>query len=332
MLNSVRPLRFVFLALTLAAAGCHAQTATRVTVHDATKISAELARRIEVMIRSKSDLPPEYVISIGDPVDSGIPGFHQIAVTFTAEGKTSRPLTFLLSDDGKTLAQFNKFDISEDPKLKVSPAGRPPRGGPEDAPVTIVVFDDLECPYCAKMHAQMFPALLQRYKDQVRVVYRDFPLDFHPWAMHAAVDANCLASVSPAAYWSYVDTIHALAAQMGGGDDKTAAKAKESLDKIALDEGGKQKVNLDELNACIQKQDETKIKISVKEGEALGVDGTPALFINGERLSGAEPMELVYRMVDGALVAEGKTPPPPPPPAVASPQSAASAPAAKPGD
>ena len=58
----------------------------------------------------------------------------------------------------------------------MSSAGRPARGGPANAPVMIVGYDDLECPYCAQMNAEIFPALLDRYKDQVRVVYRDFPL------------------------------------------------------------------------------------------------------------------------------------------------------------
>ena len=58
-------------------------------------------------------------------------------------------------------------------------------------------FDDLECPYCAKIHSALFPATLDRYKDLVRVVYKDYPLvEIHPWAMHAAVNSNCLAEQS----------------------------------------------------------------------------------------------------------------------------------------
>ena len=56
-----------------------------------------------------------------------------------------------------------------------------------DHDLDAVGFDDLECPYCAKMHQQLFPALTQRYKDQIHIVYRDFPLDQHPWAMRAAI-------------------------------------------------------------------------------------------------------------------------------------------------
>lgn len=298
----------------LATAGCHAQTPPA----GGGALPPELARRVEILIRSKANLPPNYDVVIGPRTRSDVPGYDEIMVLFTSEGKTSKPMSFLLSTDGKTVAQFSKFDISQDPKNLVSPAGRPARGGPANAPVMIVGFDDLECPFCAKMHAQLFPALLERYKDQVRIVYRDFPLDQHPWAVRAAVDANCLASQSGPGYWSLVDYIHAHAADMGG-TEKTLAKANETLDTLTKEEGKRQNVNATTLNACIEKQDDTAVKASIKTATDLGVDSTPALFINGERLEGAVPMEFVYRMIDKALVASGQTPPPPVTPA---PQSA----------
>jgi protein-disulfide isomerase len=321
----LKPFRAIIFAFALAALGCHAQTA----VEASGKLSPELTRRIEVLIRSKSSVPPDFDMQIGPRTKSDVPGFDQISVTFTADGKSSKPLTFLLSNDGNTLAQFNKYDISKDPKLLVSGDGRPGRGGPANAPVLIVGFDDLECPFCAKMHEQLFPALLERYKDQVHIVYRDFPLDQHPWAVRAAIDTNCVGAQSPVGYWNLVDYIHAHAAQIGG-DEKSLAKANDTLDSLAREEGKRQKLNADALNACIAKQDDTAIKASTKLGESLGVDSTPALFINGEKLEGALPLEYVYRMIDNALIASGQTPPPPPPtpPVPAKPQT----PAAKPGN
>jgi protein-disulfide isomerase len=292
----------------LAAAGCHAQPPA------GGKLPPELARRVEILIRSKTNLPPNYDVVLGQRTHSDVPGFDEIMVLFSADGKTSKPMTFLLSTDGKTLAQFSKFDISKDPKTLVSDAGRPSRGGPPNAPVVIVAFDDLECPYCSKMHAQLFPALLDRYKDQVRIVYRDFPLDQHPWATRAAIDANCLAAQSVPGYWNLVDYIHAHAADMGG-TEKTLAKANETLDTLTKEEGKRQKVNETTLNACIEKQDDTTVKASIKAGSDLGVEATPALYINGERLEGAVPVEFVYRMIDNALIAAGQTPPPPVAPA-----------------
>jgi protein-disulfide isomerase len=312
VLNVVKRLRALVFAVSIAALGCHAQTPAHAAAEGAgANVSPELARRIEVMIRSRSDVPPQYVISIGDRKKSEVPGYDQVTVSFRADGNTSKPLTFLVSTDGKTLAQFNKFDISADPKDKVSGAGRPGRGGGEDAPVLIVGFDDLECPFCARFHAALFPAILDRYKDQVRVVYLDFPLtDIHPWAMHAAVDANCLAPASVAGYWNFVDYVHAHASEIGG-EEHSAAKASATLDKLAQDEGTRQKVNPADLEACIKKQDDTKVKASMKVGDALGLTGTPATFINGEKVDGVTPMENIFRMVDGALTAAGRTPPPP---------------------
>jgi protein-disulfide isomerase len=320
----VKPFRALIFAFTLAVLGCHAQAPTEAS----TKLSPELTRRVEVLIRSKSSVPADYDIHIGPRTKSEVPGFDEITVTFTADGKTSKPVTFLLSTDGKTLAQLNKYDISKDPKLLVSGDGRPARGGPANAPVLIVGFDDLECPYCARMHQQLFPALTERYKDQIHIVYRDFPLDIHPWAMRAAIDTNCVGAQSPAGYWNLVDYIHAHAAEMGGAE-KSLSKANDMLDSLTRDEGKRQKLNPDTLNACIAKQDDAAIKASVKLGESLGVDATPALFINGEKVEGALPLEYVYRMIDNALIASGQTPPPPPAPLQTQPQNP---PATKPGN
>lgn len=308
MLNVARLFRPFLFALMLTAAGCHAQSSSV-----GEKLSPEQARRVEILLRSKANLPPYYDISVGPRTASNMPGFDEIMVSFSAEGKTTKPMTFLLSKDGNTLAQLNKFDISKDPKTLVSADGRPARGGPANAPVVIVGFDDLECPYCARMHAQLFPALMLRYKDQVRIVYRDFPLaEIHPWAMRAAINTNCLAAQSQEGYWNLVDYIHAHASEMGGSE-KTLAKANETLDTLTREEGKRQKVNETTLNACIEKQDDSAVKASVKMASDLGVEATPALYINGERLEGAFPIEYVYRMIDNALVAAGQTPPPPVP-------------------
>ena len=340
VLNGVRPLRYLALIALAAALGCHAQTSVQMVppaagtqaVQVGVKLSPEMARRVEVAIRNRSQaVTPAYAISIGEPTKSEIAGYDQVIVTFTADGNQSKTAPFLLSTDGKTLAQFNKYDLSQDPREMVSAAGRPARGGAENAPVLVVGYDDLECPFCAQMNAEIFPAILDRYKDQVRVVYRDFPLyDIHPWAMHAAIDANCLGAASTAGYWNFIDYVHAHADEMAGAE-KTSVKADATLDKLALDEGARQKVDAAELAACVQKQDDSRVKASVQEAEAdpLRVDSTPVLFINGEKVEGLVPIETIYRMIDGALIAAGKTPPPPvsPPPA---PPTAKPAPVASP--
>jgi protein-disulfide isomerase len=324
-----RPL--LAIALLTASLGCHGQVPAKAS---GTTISPELYRRIEIMVRQRAKVPPNYTIEIGPRVASDVAGYDRVDVTFAETGNKSKPIPFLISTDGKTLAQFNKFDIAKDPKTVISGVGRPARGGPAKAPVQIVGFDDLECPYCARMHAQIFPALTERYGDKVRFTYLDFPISQHPWAMRAAIDVNCVGDQNPEGYWNLVDYIHAHASELGGAEHNLQ-KANDTLDQLALDEAKKDKLKEPEVQACVKKQDPTRVKASLKTGEELEVEATPDLFINGEKFEGAYPLQDLFRFIDAALVAEGETPPPPyVPPAPVTPVAPATttAPAAKPAN
>lgn len=319
-----RRLSTLLAALLLSPLGCHSQA---ISASVSARLTPELARRIEVLIRARGSVPPDFTVSMGQPTPSDVPGFQQVAILFTnPDGSPSKPVNFLVSNDGKTLAQFSRYDISADPRLAIADGGRPARGGPETAPVTIVGFDDLECPFCAKLHAQIFPALLQRYGSSVHFVYRDYPLPNHPWAMRAAIDVNCLGQQSTTGYWNLVDHIHAHAGELGGAE-KSLEVANHTLDTLTLDEGTLQHADATRLNACIQKQDPATVQASVREGEALGLNSTPTLFINGEKFEGAYPSNDLFRMIDGALIAQGKTPPPAPATLAAAPYTAAAKPA-----
>jgi protein-disulfide isomerase len=303
------------LLISLATAGCHAQ------VPASTTISPELARRIALTIRSRAQLPFTYDVKVTDRRPAKEPGWDEVTVLMMEDGKPAHPMTFLLSKDNKTLAQMNTFDMSKDPRTLVSDAGRPARGGSEKAPVTIVVYDDLECPFCARMHTQMFPAVLKRYGDKVRIAYKDYPLQqIHPWATHAAIDADCLAKQSQVGYWNLVDTLHNSLDGIGldpsapptadKQPQKTLPAAFSQIDKATFDEGKKQKVDEAKLAACVKKQDDAPVKTTLAEGDVLGVNGVPAVFVNGQIITGAVPIEYVYRAVDEALIAQGLTPPP----------------------
>lgn len=294
--------RFLLCCLLVAASsGCRAQSAPA---------DAQLNRRIEVLVRAQMQVPPEYSVSIGARAKSAFTGYDTVPITFAVPSKpTAKPVTvdFLLSEDGKTLARLQKFDLTKDPN-SAQLANRPVRGS-EQAKVTIVNFDDLECPYCARMHQQLFPETLDHYKGLIKVVYKDDPLvEIHPWAMHAAVDANCLAAQNGKAYWSYVDYVHSHGEEISGVDHD-AAKAGAALDRVAREQGAKEKVDSATLDACLQKQDTGAVRASMKEADGLNIDGTPTLFINGERVSGAQPVEQVWAAIDRALAAEGEKPP-----------------------
>ncbi len=104
---------------------------------------------------------------------------------------------------------------------------------------------------------------------------------------------NCLGAQNSEGYWKLVDYVHAHAPEIGG-DERAVAKANAQLDSLTVDEGKRQKVDATVLNACIAKQDDTAVQASMKDGESLGVRATPALFINGEKVEGALPLEYVY--------------------------------------
>jgi protein-disulfide isomerase len=160
------------------------------------------------------------------------------------------------------------------------------------------------------MHQQLFPATQDRYKGLVKFIYKDYPLvEIHPWAMHAAVDSGCLAEQNSDAYWTFVDYLHAHGDEIKGAPHDASDPLK-TLDKIARAEGERSKLDLAKLDACIAKQDETPIRASMKQGDSLGVNGTPTLFINGERISGALPEGELWIAIDRALKEAGVPPPP----------------------
>jgi protein-disulfide isomerase len=270
--------------------------------------NASVERRIEVLVRSQFNVPSNYDVSLGGKTKSDIPGFDNLPVTFSHNGKQTT-VTFLLSKDGNTLARLEKFDISKDPQSVYSVDRRPMRGNP-NAKVTVVNYDDLECPYCARMHEELFPATLNHYKDLVRFVYKDFPLvEIHPWAMHAAVDANCLGEQNGDAYWQFVDYTHSNGHEIDGNHDD-AKQSFAALDGQARAIGKKAGLNDTKLDACVAKQDESAVRASMREGEKLGIDGTPQVFVDGERIAaGAQPTSAVWDAIDRALKADGITPP-----------------------
>jgi protein-disulfide isomerase len=286
------------------AVGCKAQTTASASTE------AETNRRIEVMVRSQFNVPQDYNVVVGTRKPSKIAGYDTLPITLS-RGSKSKEVEFMISTDGKTLARLETYDLTKDPASSIDVEGRPIRGNP-NAKVTVVNFDDLECPYCARMHTSLFPSTLDRYKDKVRFIYKDDPLvEIHPWAMHAAVDANCIADQSGDVYWNYVDYVHAHGHDITG-EDRNLTKSFETLDRVARQEATLAKLDQSKLDACITKQDETKVRASSKLAESLGIDGTPALFIDGERIVGAVPEEQVWLVIDRALRAKGVEPPPAP--------------------
>ncbi len=271
---------------------------------------SNITRVIERHVRAHYSLPPNVQLMIGPLRSSEFPNYDALTVTFSANGK-KQEFEFLLSRDHKTLVRLTKLDLGNDPYAdlmkKIDTTGRPTRGN-KDAKVTVVNYDDFECPFCSRMHSTLFPGLFKEYGDRVLFIYKDYPLEeIHPWAIHAAVNANCLASQNADAYWDYADYLHgnqhAISAEKGR-DGQNA-----ELDKLATLQGEKHNLDVPKLQACVKAQDEKPVRASMHEGENVGVDATPTMFINGQKLDGAVPADEVRAALDQALKDAGVTPP-----------------------
>jgi protein-disulfide isomerase len=283
------------------AAGCKAQSSAVGTENPA------LNRHIEIMVRSNFNVPQDIDVTIGARKPSQIPGYDALPVTLS-HGAKQTVIDFLISKDNQTLAKLDTFSLAKDPVLSIDVAGRPVRGNPA-AKVTVINYDDLECPYCARMHQTLFPSTMEHYTGLVRFVYKDDPLvEIHPWAMRAAVDANCLGAQNPDAYWTYVDYLHSHGQEVNG-ETRDAAKSFAALDRIARQQATLAKLDAPKLEACLAKQDETQVQASSKEAESIGVEGTPALFVEGERISGVVSEAQLWKVIDRALRAAGVEPP-----------------------
>lgn len=296
-------LRRSLIAILLLCLGCTAQSS-----------APELNQRIERQVRTHFSVPPTVQVTVGPRTASTeFPNFDQVNVTF-ARGERKQVEGFLVSKDGKTLLRLIKLDISKDPyaeiMAKIDVSGRPVRGNP-NAKVTIVSFDDFQCPFCSRMHATLFQDIMKTYADRVKVVYKDYPLaEIHPWATHAAIDANCLAAQSSDAYWEFADYVHANQREISGTNQPNPLPAVfASLDKITLTQGQKHNVQLAPLQACLQAQADAAVLASVKEADSLGVRATPALFVNGEKIDGAVPAEELRATIDRALKEAGQPAP-----------------------
>ena len=285
-------IRRSFLLWLVVCLGCVAQSA-----------SPELTRKIERQVRSYYKMSPEILVTVGTLSPSpDFPNYDSVVVTVDG-GDKKQDLTFLVSKDRSSLMRLTKFDLTKDPfaetMSKIDVSGRPTRGA-KASKVVLVNFDDLECPFCSRMHQTLFPEILKEYGDRVTFIYKDYPLaEIHPWAMHAAVDGNCLGAQSSDAYWDFADYIHANQHEVG--NEKTPAARLEALDRLSLLQGQKHNLDVGKLQSCIKAQDESAVKASMKEADGLGVEATPTMFISGEKVDGAVPISQVRAALDRAL-------------------------------
>jgi protein-disulfide isomerase len=161
-----------------------------------------------------------------------------------------------------------------------------PTIGPDDAPVTIVEFSDFECPYCGRI-VPTLDKVRSAYPGKVRLVFRQFPLvGIHPNAMQAALASLCAHEQN--SFWKMHD------AMFGEQRALSATQLKEKAAKLELD--------TEAFDACLDSDKYAEaVQADMEAGSAVGVSATPALFINGRLISGAQPFENIAAVIDDEL-------------------------------
>jgi protein-disulfide isomerase len=169
------------------------------------------------------------------------------------------------------------------PRIDVEAKG--PSRGPANAPVTIVEFSDFQCPYCGREYP-VIERLMKEYDGKVRLVFRHYPLEFHPFAEKAAEASAC--AQDQGKFWELHDKMFTHQDKLAVPDLKGYAQSL-GMDATKFDkclDSGEKKALVDE---------------DLKAGSAAGVSGTPAFFINGIFVNGAQPYEYMKQAVDREL-------------------------------
>ena len=201
---------------------------------------------------------------------------------------------FFVTEDGKHAMAGDLIPFGAKPFAPAAEALKKgingPAKGPQDSPVMIVEFSDLQCPHCKE--AQPIIEKLLTDEPQARFVFQSFPLPSHNWAAKGAAYADCVARASNDAFWKFVSKTYESQSEI------TEANADEKLTAIATDAG----VKGAETAGCAAKPETAaRVNKSVALGKALGVNGTPTVFVNGRRISNLGlPPETFKQLVDFA--------------------------------
>jgi protein-disulfide isomerase len=195
-----------------------------------------------------------------------------------AAAPTAVPAQAAAADnEARTVTRY-EVPIDDDPVL-----------GPDDAPITIIEFSDYECPFCKRWHDDSFERLIQTFPDEVRFVYRDFPLtNIHPNAAPAAEAANC--AHEQGRFWDFHRKLFSTTLL---NNQVYLSYAEElGLDQAAFEE-------------CVSsRRYQDEVIADLEWAVNLGISSTPTFFINGIAIVGAQPFEVFYEVITKELAGE----------------------------
>ncbi len=233
---------------------------------------------LEAYVRHLFVWGPQIKVEISNAKPSALPGMMEVNVR-ASNGNASQDVLFYVSKDGQKIVQGTVFDVKDNPfkadldKLKTD---LQPNFGTPGAPVVLVLFSDFQCPYCKEEAKMLRGNILSAYPKQVRLYFKDLPLEqIHPWAKAAAMAGRCVFKQNPSVFWDYHDWIY----------EHQGEITKENFREKALEFAKGKEIDALQFGRCMDtRSTEAEVDKSVGEARELKVNSTPTLFVNGRKL------------------------------------------------
>ena len=237
-------------------------------------------QKLQVYLRYAEGFTSGVQIALDDPTPSAFKGYYRVVAHLTM-GPQKADRVYYVTSDGQHLIAGNLWEMDKTPfadTLAHLPADGP-SFGPASAKVNMVVFSDFECPYCREFAKTIRDNLPKKYPNDVRVIFEDFPIDsIHKWARAAAEAAHCVANQKPDAFWAFHDWM------FEHQQEVNPANVREK----ALDIAKSQNLDLTKLGSCIDTHaTAAKVERNIELGQALQIQQTPTVFVNGRTIPGA---------------------------------------------
>ena len=281
-----------------------APQATPTPPPDALPPNPAIDQRVTLWLQKKFMIADPSHVQLGPVVPTVMKGVYSRSLRVSNDRGQSVGATVYtnMSEDQMILSQLQgqMYDLTKDPwekadLSKIHLEDRPAMG-PANAPLTIVEFADFECPFCARAFGTLETMVHSTYKDKVRVIYKNYPLNSHPWAIKAAIGAECARLQNPDTFWDFARDYYSSQGSItvANIDDHIHATAK--------------RLNLDipTLDACTKgKAAPARIDEDLKDGTAIGVSSTPTLLVNRVKVVGLPEEKAFEWVVNEQLKAAG---------------------------
>ena len=255
---------------------------------------------LKTYLQKHFKIPSAELIKMGPAFKTPIEGLlaRQLIVSNEQGQNVTATLFFDKNESKAIIGQF--IDVGTEPwgrmnMSSVSLDDRPTQG-PADAPVTIVEFADFECPFCAHAFSVLETLVNTTYKGKIKVIFKAYPLNVHPWAIKAAAAAECARLQNPAAFWDFARYFYT---NQGSINVKNI---QDNVDKLAK----QQKLDEPSLKACMDSpQTAARIKQDQTDGNSIHVSSTPTFFVNGIPVVGLPDGKVMDFVIDSELAGKG---------------------------